>query len=105
MAYEDCKRESEEVNLPVKRYKVDGLPVCASWYASDDEHASELCNFIGSRKFGCVKVCMLTGDDIHDHYPGKDHYSTPLRGCPIWNYEKEVQPVIDWLRIQVTASK
>lgn len=27
MAYEDCKRESEEeeVNLPVRRYKVDGL--------------------------------------------------------------------------------
>lgn len=104
MAYEDHKRESEEVSLPVKRYKVDGHPVCASWYA-DDEHANELCHFIGSRKFGCVKVCMWTGGDIYDRYPGKTSYATPLAGCPIWNYEKEVQPVIDKLRILVNANR
>jgi hypothetical protein len=104
MPYEDHKRESEEVGLPVKRYRIDGLLVCASWYA-DDEHANELCQFLGSRKFGCVKVCMWTGGDIHDRYPGKAHYFTPRHNCPIWDYEKEVQPLIDRLRIQMSSSK
>ena len=84
VAYENQKRETEEVVLKVKRFKVNGAPTCASWFGIDNKHPREICRFLMVKKFGFAYSCGLLGVDLL-HYAGIDTVLKPDDKCPIWN--------------------
>ena len=62
--YLNCSHTQDEVGLTVKRYYIDNIPVCMSWYGCV-KHPREACQFLLVRHFGTIPVCGLTGEDMN----------------------------------------
>lgn len=59
-------------------------------FVDDDERPTcakdvnlHMCRFIGTRKFGFVEVCLVTGIDLDR----EDGFLRPCKGCPVWENE------------------
>ena len=86
--YSSCRREVSEVALSIRRFKVEGLPTCLSWYGSED-HPREVCRFYGTRQFGTQPVCLAMADNIHYYDDVLGGYlCRPVEGCPVWGSEE-----------------
>jgi len=78
--YNKNKHEQEEVTLKIKRFKLNGIPVCLSWSGSENKER-EACMFLGLRRMGTQYVCMYGGEDIF-HEMGDP--IKPCKNCPLW---------------------
>ena len=81
MTFNNCERTSEEIQIPIKRFRIDGKPVCFSWWGSED-HPRQMCRFLMSSHFGTKLVCGCTGDSLFQDE--KTHHVAPCNSCPIW---------------------
>ncbi len=79
--YFSLEREQEIVNVPFKRYKVDGLPTCSCW-VGDEKHDPEICEFLRTRNFGTTFFCAHTEEDVFS-YEGRELLK-PCDDCILW---------------------
>jgi hypothetical protein len=74
----------EFASIQVKRYRTpDGAPTCCRNWQS-----GELCQFLGSRRFGAMPVCML-GEQIDMDKQRPDQWITPHNKCLVWAEKKD----------------
>lgn len=73
----------EKRMIAVTAYRTpDGSPACAT-----DFSAGNVCQFLTTRKFGLVEVCMVCRLDIQRDDGGVGHL-VPVDGCPVWHGDK-----------------
>ena len=86
MAYKDHKRETEEINLKIARFTVDGRPACISWFG-DENNEREMCRFYMTSGLGTRSVCGLTLKKLEEYTDIT--ILKPNSDCPIWEENKE----------------
>jgi hypothetical protein len=89
--YDDFKRDSEDVVIRLKRYRIDGFPVCVSWYGSSDQNYQG-CLMAGTKNFGTQTCCLLLCVNTYTYK--KDSLTIPDKKCPLWDYEKDIKPLL-----------
>jgi hypothetical protein len=70
----------ELCELPVTRYRADGVPTCATNCCTHD-----YCVFLQVRGMcGKIECCSLTGADLNRSGDGTG-FLIPDASCPLWN--------------------
>ena len=92
--YKEHKRTSGTATIKVKTFEIDGIPVCQSWYGCE-KHKRESCQFLLVRRYGTIKVCGLTGEDLPDI---PDTINRVPDNCPLRRGKSTVAPASDGRR-------
>jgi len=72
------ERSTEQITMTINRYRLNGKPVCLSWWGSK-KHPRQACQFYGTSHFGTRSACLYLGVTTWpDTIPGK---------CPVWKDE------------------
>jgi len=87
--YGNFKREQFDTTLNLKKYRVDGFPVCLSWAGSNDNR-QEMCRFFGTKHFGTQPHCLLLCQNLYTYK--KNNLVIPDEACPLWNYKQDIEP-------------
>lgn len=82
--YKKYIRKSDTVTMEVSRFYIKNIPVCMSWYG-DKDHEREACQFLLSRRFGTIRVCGLTGEDLPND---PDVINRVPEDCPLHKKER-----------------
>jgi hypothetical protein len=72
----------EPLDLPVTRYRADGVPTCAANF-----NTADVCVFYGTRGMcGKNEFCSWTGTDLNRQTleNGKPGFLVPASQCPLW---------------------
>lgn len=101
--YYQWERTTEIVPIMVRKFAVQGLPTCLSWYG-DDNHQREACQFLLTRHFGTIFVCAFSGADIQNYGDDENNLLQPPENCPIWAKSTQTSSTCSPMALGVTET-
>ena len=75
-------RAHERVGLVFNVYRCpNGLPTCGAKFGTKGR---KVCEFLGTKMFGTIHVCMYDGEQVHRDNEDGTGFIRPHSNCPLW---------------------